>query len=129
MDQTLDSKLKEFKKALNSLDQALREKRNDLIRDSVIKRFEYTFELCWKTAKIFLSEQHGAEVFSPKECFRELRKNKLISDEETEILLEMTDDRNEIIHTYNEKFSDRLYEEILKRYYKLIVKIYKILEK
>ena len=54
MANTLNLKLKEFKKALASLIGALGEKKSDLVRDSVIKRFEYTFELAWKSAKMFL---------------------------------------------------------------------------
>lgn len=124
MDNTLNLKLQEFKKALATLEEALREEKTKLVRDSVIKRFEYTFELCWKTAKVLLSEKFGTDVFSPKECFRELRKNKLISDKETEILLKMTDDRNDVIHSYSESFSDELYEKIRKNYYALISKVY-----
>lgn len=109
--------------------EALDKAENDLIRDSVIKRFEYTFELCWKTIKIFLNDKFGIDVFSPKECFRELRKNELISDEKIELLLEMTDDRNKIIHTYDEYFSDELYKKIKKDYYELFKMVYEILEK
>ncbi|MFH1541378.1 MAG: HI0074 family nucleotidyltransferase substrate-binding subunit [Elusimicrobiota bacterium] len=126
MDNTLILKLKKFQKTLITLKEALDERKNDLIRDSVIKRFEYTFELCWKTIKVFLNEKFGIDIFSPKECFRELRKNKLISDEQTELLLRMTDDRNKIIHTYDEDFSDELYKKIKGDYYNLFKKIYEI---
>ncbi|MFH1233703.1 MAG: HI0074 family nucleotidyltransferase substrate-binding subunit [Patescibacteria group bacterium] len=129
MDNILNLKLKKFKKARITMEKALDKGKNDLIRDSVIKRFEYTFELCWKTAKIYLNNKLGIDIFSPKECFRELRKNKLISDEETELLLKMTDDRNEIIHNYDEDFSDELYKKIKKNYYELFKTVYEILEK
>jgi len=128
MDKTLNLKLEQFKKALSSLKKSLEEEKNDLVRDSAIKRFEYSYELCWKTVKMFLSEKFGEDIFSPKECFRVLRKNKLISDEETELLLQMTDDRNQIIHTYSEVFSEELYEDISQSYYQLLEKVYKILE-
>ena len=127
MDQTLDLKLKEFQKTLASLEMALKEQKSDLVRDSVIKRFEYTFEIGWKTAKIFLSQKFGVDIFSPKECFREMRKNKLISDEDTEVSLKMTDHRNEIIHTYNEDFSDEVCEKIKEDYFKLLGNIYRAL--
>jgi nucleotidyltransferase substrate binding protein (TIGR01987 family) len=129
MDNTLNLKLKEFQKTLANLKKALYQRKNELIRDSVIKRFEYTFELCWKTVKIFLNEKFGIDVFSPKECFRELRKNKLISDEQTELLLTITDDRNKIIHTYNEDFSDELYQKIEEDYYDSFKNVYEILKK
>ncbi len=126
MDKTLSLKTKEFKKALGSLDEALSLKRTDIVRDSAIKRFEYSFELSWKTAKVFLKEKFGIEIASPKECFREMRKNKLILDEETEKFLKMTDDRNEIIHTYIKNFSNELYDKISEEYFELLTMIYGI---
>lgn len=129
MDQTLDLKLKNFQKSLKTLKEALDKKKNDIIRDSVIKRFEYTYELCWKTSKLFLREMEGLDTFSPKDCFRKLRNVGLISDEETENILKMSSDRNEIIHTYNEKYANALYDNICKKYYRLMKKIYNELKK
>lgn len=123
MDKTLNLKLKDFHKALQTLNEALEKKKDDIIRDSVIKRFEYAYELCWKTVKLFLRTNKGLDVFSPKDCFRELRNVEVVSDKETEILLQMVNDRNEIIHTYNEKYANELYNEISKKYYKLMRKI------
>lgn len=67
--------------------------------------------------------------FSPKECFRTLRKNKLISDKDTEISLQMVNDRNQIIHTYNKNFSEESYNDISKHYYRLMEEIYRVLNK
>lgn len=129
MDKTLELKLEEFKKAINALQKALKQKgQNDIMRDCIIKRFEFTFELAWKTSKILLSNKFGKDIFSPKECFRELRRNKLISDEETEIMLKMTDDRNAIIHIYSESFSDEVFNKIKNKYFKLLKKVYKAIE-
>ena len=91
MDQTLILKLSEFKKALDSLKEVLSKKKDNIIRDSAIKRFEFTYELAWKNAKVFLNNNFGVDVFSPKDVFRELRKNSLISEEETSNLLIMVD--------------------------------------
>lgn len=128
MANTLTLKLEEFSKALATLKEALNQEENGFIRDSVVKRFEYTFELCWKTVKIFLSEKYGVDVFSPKECFRELRKNSSLSDDEIVHLLAMTDDCNEIIHTYQESFANELYEKIKDRYYNLLGKVYEVVK-
>ncbi len=129
MANTLKLKLQNFSEAIATLKQAVDQKENEFIKDSIIKRFEYSFELCWKTAKIMLSEKFGVDVYSPKECFRELRKNQLISDKDTEIFLQMTDDRNEVIHTYNQKFADELSEKIKKVYFRLLKNILEILKK
>lgn len=128
MDKTLELKLKTFKKALDSLEKALAAGKSDMVRDSSIQRFEYSYELCWKTAKVFLKEYFGSEVFSPKPCFRELRKNQLITDSDTEILLEMVNDRNLATHTYNEKFAIELYKKIKSKYYKTILKVLDVMK-
>jgi nucleotidyltransferase substrate binding protein (TIGR01987 family) len=128
MDQTLVLKLEQYHKALDSLKTALTEPENPIVRDSVIKRFEFTYELCWKNAKVYLNNRFGVDVFSPKDVFRELRKNGLSGDEETETLLMMVDERNKIIHTYSENFSNELYQRIKDNYFNLLAKIYQVLK-
>lgn len=127
MDQALELKLKKFQKSLLTLEEAINAEENDLKQDAIIKRFEYNFELCWKIVKIFLNKQFGVDIFSPKGCFRELRKNKLFSDGETEIFLKMIDDRNEVIHTYNEDFAKELCQKIKKDYFGLLKKVYDLI--
>jgi len=128
MDKTLILKLEQFNKALKSLEEALAEPESSIVRDSVIKRFEFTYELAWKNAKVYLNTKFGMDVFSPKDVFRELRKNNLITDEETELFLTMVDERNKIIHTYNENFSNELYQRIKDSYIKLLDKLYLLLQ-
>jgi len=129
MDKTLTLKLKEFQQTIKTLQVSLDMKKSEITRDASIKRFEYTYELLWKCVKIFLREKIGLDSFSPKDCFRELLKNQLLSAEDTEELLKMVDDRNKIIHTYNEDFSEALYKKIKSKYFNLIEKIYSILQK
>lgn len=128
MDQTLELKLKEFRKALDTLNEALEmfDIKNILVRDATIKRFEYCFELCWKTSKVFLKEVKGDLVVAPKECFKTLCKHGLSNSEETEKLLTMVDDRNETTHAYGEKFIQNLYPKI-KDYNQLMQKIYRLI--
>lgn len=116
-DQALEFKLKEFKRALMSLEESLRMRKSKLSRDSAIKRFEFSYELAWKTAKLFLRQIHGLEISSPGECFKELRRQKLLNEAETETALAMIIDRNLAVHTYNEKFADELYDIIKKKYF------------
>lgn len=120
MDQTLKFKFEEFRQTLKTLEDALRQKYTSFMRDSVIKRFEYTFELAWKTGKVLLSEKCGIEVWSPKETFRELRKVKVLTDEETKQALEMTDQRNTIVHRYDLQYSRSLYRKIKREYFFLL---------
>lgn len=129
MDQTLKLKLAEFKKALNSLSEVLEKEKTAIIRDSVIKRFEYCFELGWKSAKILLATKFGVDVFSPKEVFRALKQNQLVTDTDTEDFLTMTDERNNIIHTYKEALAEEMYMAIKERHQKLLQTLYTIIGK
>ena len=47
------------------------DKTNDLLRDGLIQRFEFTFELAWKTLKDY-SESEGFIVASPREVMFQL---------------------------------------------------------
>lgn len=129
MAQTLNLKIKDFKEALVRLNGALAQEKNEFIRDSIIKRFEFVFELSWKVTKIYLRDKLGIDSFSPKECWRELRKHSLLSDQETEIFLAMTDERNSIVHTYDQKFAEALEVKIKTVYYGQLNNLLETLEK
>lgn len=123
-------KTKKFKTALvrlkESIDVYRGDESDDKIRDSVIKRFEFCFDLCWKTARLVLSYKYGNNTASPKETYRILRQNNLINDKFTELFLQMTDDRNTIVHEYSEDFSKGLAQKVIDHYYGAMVKVSKI---
>ena len=113
----LDVLKKQYQKAVKRFEEILAKEKNDIVRDSAIKRFEFTFDLSWKLIKAFLEEEKGIKCTSPKECFREAYRQGLIDYDE--FWLKMTDWRNETVHTYGEKFADAFYEklpETLKRF-------------
>lgn len=111
----LEALKNQYQKALSRFEEILKEERNEITRDSAIKRFEFTFDLAWKTTKAYLEKKKGISCFSPKECFKEAFRQGLIDYDE--LWLKMTDWRNEAVHSYSEKFANNLYEkfpEILK---------------
>lgn len=88
-----------LEQALSSLEAALTPApRNDRERDGAIQRFEYTFELCWKTAKKVLKDI-GIESQAPKLVIRELGQQKWINN--VEQWLDFLKARNASSHTYN----------------------------
>lgn len=90
--------LSSLEKAIESLDDILKQPVNPYIRDGVIQRFKYTIELCWK----FLQRQLkslGVSVGNPKDAFREARKSGLIDDPAP--WFEFLRYRNLTSHTYN----------------------------
>jgi nucleotidyltransferase substrate binding protein (TIGR01987 family) len=79
---------------------ARREKLNRLEKEGLIQRFEYTFELAWKTMKDYL-EGKGVDAAYPREVIKEAFSYGLLSD--GDIWIEMLDRRNLLSHTYDEK--------------------------
>ncbi|MBS6103992.1 HI0074 family nucleotidyltransferase substrate-binding subunit [Megasphaera sp.] len=83
---------------------ASRDTLNEIERDALIQRFEFSFELIWKCAKEYLYVQDGIDAASPKKVIRACRETGLLSEAETEQALKMVDDRNLTTHTYDEAF-------------------------
>ena len=54
-EQRFEERKQELKDAVLRLEEAIAQPENDMIRDSVIQRFEFSFELAWKTLQLFWS--------------------------------------------------------------------------
>ncbi len=106
-------KIENFQRALNRLDEAVQRAKDDLDKDGVIQRFEFTIELLWKVLKAILAYQ-GIECYSPRNCIKEAYKAYLIDDDE--IILDMLEDRNKSSHVYSETTSEEIFERIKKIY-------------
>ena len=106
----LEAVKKQYFSAVERFEEVLKEKKTDIVRDSAIQRFEFTFDLSWKLIKAFLEDEKGIKCLSPKECFREAYRQNLIDYDE--LWIKMTDLRNKAIHTYGEKFADDFYKKL-----------------
>ncbi len=103
--------INKLRKALVSLEaiylQPNREDRSNI--DATIQRFEFTFELFWKTMKTFLN-QKGVEVNYPKDVLKEAYASHFLEDEA--IWLGMIKDRNLTSHTYDEALADEIFNRM-----------------
>lgn len=119
------SLLEDFERAVEKLAEVLKMEKNEVIRDSAIQRFEFTFELAWKTTKAFLEEYHNVRCISPRDCFREAFHHKMI--EYSDFWVEIAKLRNETAHTYNEKIAEKIYEQLPKTldYFKNLISAFK----
>jgi len=112
--------LQQFERAVGKFSDVLEQEKNEYMRDSAIQRFEFTFELAWKTLKAFLEEQ-GITVYSPRDSFKGAFQLGLMDEETT--WLEMIELRNLTTHTYNESTAEEIYDalpRILVLYKKLL---------
>ena len=105
----------EYKKALKRLEEALNEEKTEIVIDGVLHRFEFTFELAWKTMKDCL-EYMGIvnKTGSPRENIQAAFKQGLIDDGETWINIML--DRNSLSHLYDEETSREIYDRIKNKY-------------
>ncbi len=87
---------------------------NELERNGLIQRFEFTIDLSWKVMKDYLEDQGFSFKPSPKDTFRYAQSAKLINNAQT--LIDGLDMRNELSHDYDgqkfEKYEEKLREEV-----------------
>jgi nucleotidyltransferase substrate binding protein (TIGR01987 family) len=102
--------LENYENAVKQLAKALNEPESEFIRDASIQRFEFTYELLWKTVKVFLEEMHGIRTVSPRQVFKEAFALDLIDNED--VFLEMIEARNLLSHTYNENQAIQVYRKL-----------------
>jgi len=93
--------------ATNALQEALKEAQTQLEQDSAIQRFEFTYELLWKTLKKILSFK-GIDANNPRDVFREAAKNKLI--DHPQFWFGVIRKRNLTTHIYNQEIAADIFE-------------------
>ena len=103
-------KLAAFDKALKTFKESLLTHPSQLERDGAIQRFEYCYDLAWKTLKHFLEKRGIMDLNSPKSVFLAAHAEKVIDDEL--IWSTIITKRNLSVHTYNQKLADSLFAEL-----------------
>ena len=86
-----------------------------LEKEGVIQRFEYTYELAWKTLKDYL-EAAGVTIspVTPRQVIKEAFAAKIIID--GQVWINMLDNRNLLSHTYDFSVFEEAVKAIAKHY-------------
>ncbi len=102
--------------------------KNEIIRDSLIQRFEFTYELTHKTMKEFMKYLGVTlENSFPRTIFKKAYVNNLISDDK--VWINLLEDRNSTSHIYNENLVNEVADRIIKDYVNAIGELVENLEK
>lgn len=109
MSDKLRNLLRVLDAALTRFEAALAQPVNEFVRDSAIQRFEFTFELFWKSLKAY-AEESGLEAYSPRDSVRTAFQLGLIPEHPD--WLRMIEDRNLTSHTYNEVTAETIYSHL-----------------
>ena len=92
---------------------------DDLLKEGVIQRFEYTHELAWKVMKDYAEYQGYTDLRGSRDSFRTALQMRLIDDARW---MDSIEDRNLTSHNYDDEMAEEIYESITTIYYPLMVK-------
>lgn len=87
---------------------------DDIIKEGLIQRFEYTHELAWNVMKDFLISAGNTGIYGSKDATREAFNSGLIVN--GEVWMDMISSRNKTSHTYNEAIADEIFLKIISQY-------------
>jgi nucleotidyltransferase substrate binding protein (TIGR01987 family) len=112
---SLEKALKSLKKAI---DRSRKDPADEEIRDAVIQRFEYTYELCWKMLRRHLEQTADSPPQIDHLSFRDLirtgaEKGMIAHPENWFVYREQ---RNVTAHTYNREKAESVYKTALEFY-------------
>jgi nucleotidyltransferase substrate binding protein (TIGR01987 family) len=86
---------------------------DNLIQMALVKSFEMTFELAWKTMKDYL-KFNGIDVKLPREVIKQAFANDIIID--GQIWIDMLENRNVMAHVYDEALAHETVCRICRNY-------------
>ncbi|HRO43339.1 MAG TPA: HI0074 family nucleotidyltransferase substrate-binding subunit [Flavipsychrobacter sp.] len=113
-----------YERAFKRLSEAMQEEElNELERNGLVQRFEFTLELAWKTMKDFLEEKGFAFKPSPKDTFRQAQEGRYI--DYAQELIDGLDIRNELSHDYDGKKFESSERQLREEVYPALSKLYR----
>lgn len=89
-----------------------------LEEEGMIQRFEYTFELAWKSLQDILQERGYPNVRGPRPVLEQAFQDGLITD--GPLWLEMLKARNETTHLYDEPTFERISKNVKGPYLRIL---------
>lgn len=92
---------------------------NTMYQDALIKRFEFTFELAWKTLRQFLIDSgYNLPIATPKGVLAFAYREGILQDEK--LWLNMLEDRNLSSHDYGYEMAEAIADRISNKYAKAL---------
>lgn len=91
---------------------------DDLLKEGLIQRFEYTHELAWKVMKDYAEYQGYTDIRGSRDAFRKAFEMGIITDKRW---MDSVEDRNLTSHNYDDETAEEIYEAIVNVYYPLFL--------
>ncbi len=116
-----EQRFSNFNKALNKLSQAValagNEDLSELEVEGLIQRFEYTYELAWKTLQDLIKQQGFSDINGPGQVLKQALQMGLINNAESWRRLKKS--RELTSHTYDSEAAQIIAEAIINEYFDL----------
>jgi uncharacterized protein YutE (UPF0331/DUF86 family) len=89
------------------------------LRDSLIKRLEYSIETFWRYLKLYQQDKYqiNLDLNGSRTILKIAKNNNLISEDELDTLLQAIGDRNNMAHAYWEDEAEMLVESVPTYYF------------
>ncbi|MBD3627787.1 nucleotidyltransferase substrate binding protein [Cyclobacterium sp.] len=126
-----EQRFSNYDKALNKPSQAVTQAGDkglsELEVEGLIQRFEYTYELAWKTLQDFIKQQGYTEINGPGQVLNQAFEMGLINNPQSWRRLKKS--RELTSHTYDSKTAKIIADAIIKEYYGLFTFLWEKLDK
>lgn len=93
----------------------------EIVREALIKRFEFTQELSWNLLKDYMVYQGETNLMGSRDVYRRALNLGLITEA---AWMNMIQDRNLSAHDYNDIKSKEIANRIIELYFPLLEKLY-----
>lgn len=107
-------------------DKDIKEVLEEIIKEGLIQRFEYTYEMAWNVMKDYALYQGNSELAGSRDAIRYAFSTNLIKN--GEMWMDMMKSRIKTSHTYNEETANEIYLKILNEYYDAFKEFEKTME-
>lgn len=99
----------------------------EIIKEGLIQRFEYTYEMAWNVMKDYAYYQGNTEIGGSRDAIRFAFSTKLIAD--GDLWMDMIKSRIRTSHTYDEKIANEIFLKIINDYHDAFIKFHESMSK
>ncbi len=92
---------------------------DEILKEGLVQRFEYTYELAWNVMKDYAEYQGNNAISGSRDATREAFKMGLIT--KAEDWMDMLASRKLTTHTYNSEVVEEIYKKIVNTYHRLFL--------
>lgn len=122
-----EQRFENLDRAFNLLEQGVerhaQQDLSDLEKEGIIQRFEYTFELAWKTLKDYLDYTGIVlEQITPRSVIKAAFNAKIIADGQAWI--DMLSQRNLMAHTYHQEYFEHAISNIVGSHFSALRQVF-----